>query len=104
MQDALLRRLADEEPSVVSTVLSLPSLTELPGSALYTALAAILKTCSQVTRTAGRKSEHKAWRHVARKVQKLSLVAANTRRTARKHCPLGLLCHVMCNVGKTCFA
>lgn len=69
LQDALLRRLADDEPAVVTTVLSLPSLDALPGATLYTALAALVTKSVQVLRIAGRKSEHKAWQNVARKVQ-----------------------------------
>ncbi len=68
LQDVLLRRLADDEPAVVSTVLSLPSLAGVPGIELYAALAAVIKACSHVLRVAGRRSEHKAWRAVARKV------------------------------------
>ena len=69
LQDVLLRRLADEEAGVVSTVLSLPSLLELPGSTLYSALAAVMDTYSQVVGDHSRKSEHKPWRTVARKVR-----------------------------------
>ena len=69
LQDVLLRRLADEEPAVVTTVLSLPSLADVPATQLYAALAAVIKACTHVLRIAGRRSEHKAWRAVARKVQ-----------------------------------
>ena len=69
LQDVLLRRLADDEPAVATTVLSLPSLTGVPGTELYAALAAVIKVSTHVLRTAGRRSEHKAWRAVARKVQ-----------------------------------
>lgn len=69
LQDVLLRRLADDEPAVVGTVLSLPTLAGVPGTQLYAALAAVIKVCTHVLRTAGRRSENKAWRAVARKVQ-----------------------------------
>ena len=69
LQDVLLRRLADDELAVVSTVLSLPSLADVPGTQLYAALTAVIKACSHVLRIAGRRSEHKAWRAVAGKVQ-----------------------------------
>lgn len=70
LQDVLLRRLADDEPAVVTTVLSLPSLADVPGPQLYAALAAVIKACTHTLRIAGRRSEHKAWRAVARKVQR----------------------------------
>ena len=69
LQDVLLRRLADDESAVVTTVLSLPSLADVPGTQLYAALAAVIKTCTHVLRMAGRRSEHKAWKAVAKKVQ-----------------------------------
>lgn len=68
MQGAVLRRLADEDASVVDAVLSLPSLHQLPEALLYPGLAAVLDRFDRLTGLNSDKSRHKAWRSVAKKV------------------------------------
>ena len=68
LQGAVMRRLADEDASVVDAVLSLPSLHQLPGSLLYSGLSAVLKRFDRLTGLNSDKSRHKAWRAVAKKV------------------------------------
>ena len=68
LQGAVMRRLADEDASVVDAVLSLPSLHQLPGSLLYSGLSAVLGRFDRLTGLNSDKSRHKAWRAVAKKV------------------------------------
>lgn len=68
VQGALLRRMQDEDASVVDVVLSLPSLHQVPGSLLYSGLAAVLDRIDRVTGLNSDKSRHKAWKAVAKKV------------------------------------
>ena len=68
LQGAVMRRLADEDASVVDTVLSLPFLHQLPESLLYSGLAAVLQKFDRLTGLKSDKSRHKAWRAVAKKV------------------------------------
>ena len=68
VQGAVLRRLADEDASVVDAVLALPSLHQLPGSLLYAGLAGVLDRFDRLTGLNSDKSRHKAWRAVAKKV------------------------------------
>ena len=68
VQDALLRRLGDDEAAVVDTVLSLPILLHLPGPLLFSALAALLGRCKRVTGLNSNKPRHRGWKAVTRKV------------------------------------
>lgn len=68
LQDALLRRLLDQEPAVISTTLTLPVLRRLNSTKLYPAIASVLARYAEVAGDPERKAEHKAWRAVARKV------------------------------------
>ena len=68
LHGALVRRLMDQEPSVVSTALSLPVLHSLPSTAVYPAVASVLARCAEVAGNPDRKAEHKAWRVVAKQV------------------------------------
>ena len=68
VQGALIRRLQDEDASVVNVVLSLPSLRQVPGPLLYSGLAAVLDRFDRVTGLNSDKGRHKAWRAVAKKV------------------------------------
>ena len=68
MQGAVMRRLADEDASVVDAVLSLPFLHQLPETLLYSGLAAVLEKFDRLTGLKSDKSRHKAWRGVAKKV------------------------------------
>ena len=63
-----MRRLADEDASVVDAVLCLPSLHHLPEPLLYSGLAAVLERFDRLTGLNSDKSRHKAWRAVAKKV------------------------------------
>lgn len=69
MHGALLRRLADDEPSVLAAALSLPSLRHLPSSALYTALAEVLARARTAAGAQSGSSTRKAWRSVVQKVR-----------------------------------
>ena len=69
LHNALLRRLADQDPTVVHAALSLPVLLQVPSSALYTALSAVMARYTEVVNNQGRKGEHRAWRAVAKMVR-----------------------------------
>ena len=72
LQGAVMRRLADEDVSVVDAVLCLPSLHQMPGPLLYSGLAAVLERFDRLTGLNSDKSRHKAWRTVAKKVISLA--------------------------------
>lgn len=73
MQSVLLRRLGDDEPTVLDAALSLPSLLQMPTGVLYHALAGIMQKFRASFAEGTSSSERKAWRSVAQKVRKATI-------------------------------
>lgn len=60
VQSALLRRLSDDDPAVLHTLLRLPSLLSLPGGQLVQALVELLARCEQAASGDAEKAVRKA--------------------------------------------